>query len=85
MEHLFKVFDGVFNKEAPNYDQVLKELRINGAKQIDCLKIFMVRLNLSIPEADKLVMYSEVWNDFKETNDLIRNKLSKSLDNNIGN
>ncbi|MCH2231139.1 MAG: hypothetical protein MK105_12420 [Crocinitomicaceae bacterium] len=71
------IFNLIFEEDKLNYDEAFAELRINGARQIHCLKVLTLERGMSISEADELVMNSEVWAEFKSSNMKIREDLSR--------
>ncbi|RYU91771.1 hypothetical protein [Emticicia agri] len=70
-----------FNK---NYDvntieELLLGLRAMGASQIETIRVLRSELKLSLPEADKIVLNSEAWNDMKEATIQLRENIWEAL------
>lgn len=62
------------NYAADNLEEVLLGLREMGATQIETLSVLRNELNLSLPEADEIVLNSETWKDMKEATIQLRNE-----------
>lgn len=64
-----------------NIEETIEILKKNGASQMDTLKTLMDELNLSIRDADTLVMNSIAWKDNKSGNQTFRDLFMHTLNN----
>ncbi len=73
-------FEEVYNPEKPNIEAALVALRNAGATQMDCLKIIKQKLNLSIKEADEIILNSKTWSSHFDSNISIRESFANFLE-----
>lgn len=76
-----KIFEDVYDPKVNNRDEVICLLKEAGASQVDCLQTISKKLNLSLNEADEIVLHSEAWKDAKEQTLLLREDFWEGLKN----
>ncbi len=71
MENEFeKIWDRNYQKSDDSIQKTLIELKKNGCTQISAIKIIVEKLNISLAEADKIVLDSIAW--MKEKDDTLK-------------
>ena len=55
-------------------------LKNSGYSQMQCLRVLMEELNLTIADADQIILNSEIWTKEKEKNLKFRKDFEKGLD-----
>ena len=66
------IFDTVY-KESGNIDKTIAMLKQGGASQMETEMLLIMKLKLSLSEADLLVVNSESWKENKDTIEKFRN------------
>ena len=72
------------SKYRPDIENSLTEaillLKNSGYSQMQCLRVLMEELNLTIADADQIILNSEIWTKEKEKNLKFRKDFEKGLD-----
>jgi len=68
------------NYNIDNLDNCIIELKEAGATQIDCIKILRAELNMSIKQADEIVLNSLAWRESREITEKMRKDFDDLLD-----
>lgn len=71
-------FKLAYNDTPENMEKALLEIRQLGASPMESLRVLMVALNLSIPEADNIILNSETWSDEKDNTISLREYFQKA-------
>lgn len=79
-EKMKKIFDENYRGDDESLQNTIKLLKESGYSQMDSLKCLMHELNLSIREADSIMLNAKAWSSEKEGNLNVRDELGKSLE-----
>ena len=60
-EVYFNIFKKYYSNDKNNIEDVLFELKNEGASQMQCTRLLMYNLKLTIGDADKIVINSKAW------------------------
>jgi len=60
-EVYFNIFKKYHPNEKDNIEDILLELKNEGVSQIQCTRLLMSNLKLTIGDADKIVINSKAW------------------------
>lgn len=52
-----------FSCNKKNIEEVLSELKNEGASQMQCTRLLMINLKLNLTDADNIVVNSKAWED----------------------
>lgn len=76
-----KKYNEIFKQtyKSDNIEETIETLKKSGATQIDTLKVLMDELNLSLRDADNLVLNANSWEENKEDNQRFRNSAGDAL------
>jgi hypothetical protein len=75
------IFQNTYLKNSNNIDECLSKLKSSGASQIDCVKILIWGLKISLKEADAIVLQSTTWEQSKEATESFRNNFISYIEN----
>jgi hypothetical protein len=85
-KHLFPITDEMrmifknhYNGTMDSIQLILNSLKEKGYSQVQCVRLMMAEMKLSLVNADKLVMYSDAWSSEKEGIDILRENFLKTL------
>lgn len=67
-----EIFEKFYSDDINNVEEVLLELKKSGASQMQCTRLLMLNLKLSIAEADRVVINSEPWEDYLNSVEEVR-------------
>lgn len=67
------LFTSTYNGTQEGIEDGLSQLKDNGASQIDSIKVLMEALDISLREADGIVLNSIAWSNQKNITQNIRN------------
>lgn len=70
-----------YDHKLENMEKVLTKLRASGASQADCVQVICRNLNLSLNEADEIVLNAEAWKDMKNQTTFLREKIWEAFEN----
>jgi hypothetical protein len=77
---LIEIFKSTYT---PNSQDTLEEslqvLKTSGATQIECLKILISELNISLKEADHIILNSLAWRAEKQITENLRDKIFNEM------
>lgn len=79
-ELLMSIFRTSYDSSSNNLDEVLIELKKNGATQSVCTFILATELNMRLPIADNIVLNSIAWKNSKVNTFQFRNELGEFLE-----
>ncbi|SFF07484.1 hypothetical protein SAMN05518672_11579 [Chitinophaga sp. CF118] len=74
------VFDSVYNKDQGNLDAVIVALKESGATQMESAMLLIMKLKLSILEADALIINSTAWKENKDMTEKLRQEFNDYLE-----
>ena len=77
---LMKVFKAYYQGEE-SLETVLKELKASGASPMDCVKLLKRELEISLKEADQIVLNSQTWEDINDETIALRDTFSNTVEN----
>jgi hypothetical protein len=75
------LFGSIYSQKDVNIEKALQALKENGASQVDSIMILMSELNLSLKEANQIVLNSNAWKFYKSYTEKIREEFGNFLDN----
>lgn len=67
-----KLFTSIYNGTQEGIEDGLSQLKDNGASQIDSVKVLIEALDISLREADGIVLNSIAWSNQKKITQNIR-------------
>lgn len=71
-KNYLKQFTHVYNRTQESIEEGLMHLKASGASQIDSVKVLMEALELTLTEADVIILNSSAWSDHKNITKNIR-------------
>lgn len=74
------LFRSLYSSKDNNIEEVLNQLRILGASQVQCIKLLTDELSLSLTEADNIVLNSKAWQADKKATERFRDEFGNFLD-----
>jgi hypothetical protein len=74
-----EIFRDTYNGE--NIEETIQILKDAGISQMDTLKLLRDELNLSIHDADNLVLNATAWKENKQVNEYLRNSFADIIKN----
>ncbi len=81
-EETKKIFNENYRGDEESLQAAVRLLRESGYSQMESLKVLVEGLNLSITEADKIILNAKAWSSEKESNLRLRDELDNYLDDN---
>ncbi len=78
VDKYLEAFKLAYNDTPENMEKALLEIRQLGASPMESLRVLMVALKLSIPEADSIILTSETWSDVKNNTTSLREDFQKA-------
>jgi hypothetical protein len=75
-----KIFLTVYSASDDNIEECIASLKDSGASQMDCVKILIWGLKVSLSEADKRVLQSKAWEENKKFTDFFRDDFANQLE-----
>jgi hypothetical protein len=78
-KNLGKIFKENYTGEKDSLQKCLFELKKIGCTQIEAVKVLMDELQISLREADKIVLTSNAWEQEKDSTLNLRDNFEKGL------
>ena len=79
-EKMKKIFEESYHGDEESLQETIRLLKEAGYSQMDSLKCLMNELNLSLKEADQIILNAKAWSLEKENNLKMRDELGKFLE-----
>ena len=80
MNNYKEIFSSIHLNDDRNIEIALKALKENGVTQIDCVKILISELAISLTKADEIVVNSITWSSHKIITEKFRNEFGDFLE-----
>ena len=80
-KEMLAIADEYIQLDSNNFDELLMKLRQVGASQKQCTVILKQKFDLSLREADQIVVNSETWKDFYAATSNSRREWDDFFDN----
>lgn len=81
-EETKKIFDENYRGDEESLQTTIRLLKESGCSQMESLKMLVQELNLSIIEADRIILNAKAWSSEKEGNLRLRDELDDYLGGN---
>ncbi len=79
-EKMQKIFAENYSRNEESLQNTIRLLKEAGYSQMESLKCLMHELNLSIKEADLIILNAKAWSSEREDNLKLRGELGKQLE-----
>jgi hypothetical protein len=78
-QNLSKIFKAVYKETDESLQEALIALKQAGCSQITTIKIIIAEMNLSLSDADKIILNSKAWSAEKDATIKLRDAFGESL------
>lgn len=74
-----ELFTTYYNGSSDSLERALLEMRNNGVSIIEVAATIKTCLNVYLPDADRIVLNSKAWNDYKSESERVRKSFGDIL------
>lgn len=67
-QEMNSVFDYSYDQTPESIQKILIILKMKGYSQIQCIRLLIEKLNISLSKADNIVLLSDAWSQEKDAN-----------------